>query len=143
IPHNWLKEHVYYKEVLTDYRAKCPKLHELKKGMCRKNNRVQSELFHEAIPVIEKWKYLEKEWSLSDQILLAHQLSRKLALQICLKLHCTKYSEIPILLIYRSKDGCKQNCLIPIPGSSEKKELVKNDIIHLLLNTLPDKFLQG
>ncbi|CAG8497112.1 15972_t:CDS:2 [Cetraspora pellucida] len=55
MPHNWLKEHAdYYEEVLTDYRAKCPKLCELKKGMHRKNNRVQSELFCEAIPVIEK-----------------------------------------------------------------------------------------
>ncbi|CAB5296467.1 unnamed protein product [Rhizophagus irregularis] len=40
------------------------------------------------------------------------------------------------------RDGCKQNCLVQIPGSSEKKELVKNDIIHLPLNTLPDKFLK-
>ncbi|CAG8765447.1 16365_t:CDS:10, partial [Gigaspora margarita] len=130
-------------EVLTDYRAKCPKLCELKKGMHHKNNRVQSELFRGAIPVIEKWKYLEKEWSSSDRILSAHRLFRRLASQICLKLHCTKYSEIPIPLIYRPKDGCKQNCLVPIPGSSEKKELVKNDIIHLPLNTLPNKFLQG
>ncbi|CAG8662353.1 8747_t:CDS:1, partial [Paraglomus occultum] len=43
MPHNWLKEHAdYYEEVLTDYRAKCPKLRELKKGMRRKNNRIQS-----------------------------------------------------------------------------------------------------
>ncbi|CAG8838193.1 2708_t:CDS:2, partial [Racocetra persica] len=75
MPHNWLKEHAdYYEEVLTDYQAKCPKLRKLKKGMHRKNNRVQSELFHEAIPVIEKWKYLEKEWSPSDRILSAHRL---------------------------------------------------------------------
>ncbi|GBB86244.1 hypothetical protein RclHR1_12680010 [Rhizophagus clarus] len=40
------------------------------------------------------------------------------------------------------KDGRKQNCLVLIPGSSEKKELVKNDIIHLPLNTLPNKFLK-
>ncbi|CAG8838251.1 22586_t:CDS:2, partial [Gigaspora margarita] len=112
-------------------------------GMRRKNNRMQSELFCGAIPVIEKWKYLEKEWSPSDRILSAHRLSRRLASQIYLKLHCTKYSEIPIPLIYRPKDGCKQNCLVPIPGSSEKKELVKNDIVHLPLNILPNKFLQG
>ncbi|CAG8705200.1 14248_t:CDS:2, partial [Racocetra fulgida] len=144
MPHNWLREHAdYYEEVLTDYQAKCPKLRELKKEMCRKNNWVQSELFCGAIPVIEKWKYLEKKWSPSDQILSALRLSRRLASQICLKLHCTKYSEIPILLIYRPKDGRKQNCLVPIPGSSEKRELVKNDIIHLPLNTLSDKFLQG
>ncbi|CAG8803532.1 8441_t:CDS:2, partial [Racocetra persica] len=55
-----------YQEVLTDYRAKCSKLYELKKGMRHKNNRVQSELFRRAIPVIEKWKYLEKKWSPSD-----------------------------------------------------------------------------
>ncbi|CAG8820370.1 13847_t:CDS:1, partial [Racocetra fulgida] len=144
MPHNWLKEHAdYYEEVLTDYQAKCPKLHELKKGMRRKNNWVQSELFRGAIPVIKKWKYLEKKWSPSDQILSAHRLSRRLASQICLKLHYTKYSEIPIPLIYRPKDGRKQNCLVPIPGSSEKRELVKNNIIHLPLNTLSDKFLQG
>ncbi|CAG8534598.1 9332_t:CDS:2 [Dentiscutata heterogama] len=41
------------------------------------------------------------------------------------------------------KDEHKQNCLVLIPGLSEKKKLVKNDIIHLLLNTLSDKFLQG
>ena len=49
---------------------------------------------------------------------------------------------MPIPLIYRLRDGYKQNCLVPIPGSSEKRELVKNDIIHLPLNTLPDKFLK-
>ncbi|CAG8749795.1 10324_t:CDS:1, partial [Dentiscutata heterogama] len=44
--HNWLKEHTdYYEEVLTDYHAKCPKLYELKKAICRKNNRIQSKLF--------------------------------------------------------------------------------------------------
>ncbi|KAF0413852.1 hypothetical protein F8M41_007715 [Gigaspora margarita] len=47
-----------------------------RKGMRRKNNRVQSELFRRAIPVIEKWKYLEKEWSPSDRILSAHRLSK-------------------------------------------------------------------
>src|SRR5271154_2118088 len=32
MPHGWLKEHAnYYEEVLTDYRAKCPELRELKK----------------------------------------------------------------------------------------------------------------
>ncbi|CAG8573144.1 12136_t:CDS:2 [Cetraspora pellucida] len=56
---NYLLEHKcqhadYYEEVLTDYQAKCPKLCEFKKGMRRKNNRVQLELFREAIPVIEK-----------------------------------------------------------------------------------------
>ncbi|CAG8638331.1 7059_t:CDS:1, partial [Dentiscutata heterogama] len=90
-----------------------------------------------------KWKYLKKEWSPSDRILSAFRLSQRLASQICLKLYCTKYTKIPILLIYRPKDECKQNCLVLIPSLSEKRELVKNDIIHLLLNTLPDKFLQG
>ena len=47
-----------------------------------------------------------------------------------------------ILLIYRPRDGRKQNCLVLISDSSEKKELVKNDIIYLLLNTLSDKFLK-
>jgi len=47
-----------------------------------------------------------------------------------------------IPLIYRSRDECKQNCLVLIPGSSEKRELVKNDIIYLSLNMLPDKFLK-
>ncbi|CAG8773607.1 2910_t:CDS:2, partial [Racocetra persica] len=95
MPHNWLKERTnYYKEVSTDYRAKCPKLRELKKSMCRKNNRIQSKLFREILPTIEKWEH-----------------------------------------------GHKQNCLVEIPGSFDKQELVKNDIVHLLLNTLPKKFL--
>ncbi|RHZ84984.1 hypothetical protein Glove_74g91 [Diversispora epigaea] len=60
--HNWLKKNInYYEEVKTDYRGKCPKLHELKKAMCRKNNRIQSDLFCGALPIIEKWKYLEAE----------------------------------------------------------------------------------
>ncbi|CAG8710488.1 13884_t:CDS:10, partial [Racocetra persica] len=87
-------------KVLTDYWAKCSKLYELKKEMHRKNNQ-----------------------SSSDRILSAYRLFRRLASQICLKLHCTKYPEIPIPLIYRPKDGCKQNCLVLIPGSSEKREL--------------------
>ncbi|CAG8823345.1 15098_t:CDS:1, partial [Gigaspora rosea] len=40
------------------------------------------------------------------------------------------------------RDGRKQNCLVQIPSSSEKEELVKNDIEYLLLNTLSDKFLK-
>ena len=47
-----------------------------------------------------------------------------------------------IPLIYRPRDGCKQNCLVLIPGSSEKRELVKNDIIYLSLDALPDEFLK-
>ncbi|RHZ44471.1 hypothetical protein Glove_724g33 [Diversispora epigaea] len=143
MPHNWLKKNAnYYEEVITDYRAKCPKLHELKKRMRRKNNRVQSELFRGAIPVIEKWNYFEAEWTPSDRILSAHRLSRKLASQICLKLHYIKYPNIPIPLIYRPRDGRKQNCLIQIPGSSDKRELVKNDIVYLSLNSLSKKFIE-
>jgi len=64
IPHSWLKEHAdYYEEVLTDYRAKCPKSRELKKAMRRKNNRIQSKLFRGILPTIEKWERLEKEWN--------------------------------------------------------------------------------
>ncbi|CAI2191865.1 18196_t:CDS:2 [Funneliformis geosporum] len=70
----------------------------------------KSDLFREALPVTEKWEYLEAEWKPSDRIL--------------------------------PRDGRKQNCLVQIPGSSEKKELVKNNIIHLPLNTLPNKFLK-
>ncbi|CAG8837293.1 11242_t:CDS:1, partial [Racocetra persica] len=40
------------------------------------------------------------------------------------------------------RDGCKQNCLVQISGLSEKKELVKNNIEYLPLNTLSDKFLK-
>jgi hypothetical protein len=49
---------------------------------------------------------------------------------------------VPISLLYRPRDGHKQNCLVSLPGSSEKKELVKNDIVYLPLNMLPDKFLK-
>ncbi|CAG8711089.1 20537_t:CDS:2 [Gigaspora margarita] len=39
MPHSWLKKQAnYYEEVLTNYRAKCSKLCELKKGMHCKNN---------------------------------------------------------------------------------------------------------
>ncbi|CAG8847367.1 17024_t:CDS:2, partial [Racocetra persica] len=90
MPHNWLKEHAdYYKEVLTDYRAKCPKL--------------------------QKWKYLEKKWTPSDRILSAHCLSRRIASQKCRELHRIKYPNLPVPLIYRPRDGCKQNCLVSIP----------------------------
>jgi hypothetical protein len=55
MPHNWLKEHAdYYEEVLTDYRAKCPELRELKKAIHRKNNQIQSKLFQGIFPTIEK-----------------------------------------------------------------------------------------
>ncbi len=75
MPHDWLKERAdYYEEVLTDYRAKCLKLQELKKKMRQQNNRVQSDLFRKALLVTEKWKYLEAEWKLSDRILSAHLL---------------------------------------------------------------------
>ncbi|PKK67854.1 hypothetical protein RhiirC2_782990 [Rhizophagus irregularis] len=104
--------------------------------------RVQSDLFHEALPVTEKWKYLEGEWKPSDCILSVHLLFQRIAFQKCLELHQAKYSNVPIPLIYRLRDGHKQNCLVQISSSSEKKELVKNDIIHLPLNTLSDKFLQ-
>ncbi|CAG8633283.1 3172_t:CDS:2, partial [Paraglomus occultum] len=130
MPHNCLKECTnYYEKVLTDYRAKCPKLRELKKGMCRKNNRIQSKLFREILLTIEKWECLKKEWTPSDHILSAHHLSRRIASQKCLELH---YQEMDI----------NKNCLVSIPGSSEKQELVKNNIVHLPLNTLPEKFIK-
>ncbi|CAG8628298.1 23351_t:CDS:2, partial [Racocetra persica] len=92
------------------------------------NNRVQSDLFHEALLNTEKWEYLEAKWKPLDRILSAHILSQRIASQKCLKIHQVKYPEIPIPLIYRPKDECKQNCLVQILGLSEKKELVKNDI---------------
>ncbi|CAG8675940.1 979_t:CDS:10 [Cetraspora pellucida] len=114
MPHNWLKEHAdYYEEVLTDYHAKCPNYMNSKK-LC----------------------------TLSDHILSAHRLSRRIASQKCLELHHIKYSDLPIPLIYRPRDGRKQNCLVPIPSSSEKQELVKNDIVYLSLNMLPEKFIK-
>ena len=79
---------------------------------------------------------------LSDRILSAHLLSRRIASQKCLELHQAKYLNVPIPLIYKPKDRRKQNCLVLIPGSSEKRELVKNDIIYLSLDTLPDEFLK-
>ncbi|CAG8728557.1 1799_t:CDS:2, partial [Dentiscutata heterogama] len=78
----------------------------------------------------------------SDRILSAHILFQRIASQKCLKIHQVKYPEIPIPLIYRPKNGYKQNCLVQIPSSFEKKELVKNDIVYLPLNTLLDKFLK-
>ncbi|CAG8628717.1 23401_t:CDS:10 [Gigaspora margarita] len=117
MPHDWLKERADYYE--------------------------ESDLFREALLVAKKCEYLESEWKLSDRILSAHILSRRIAFQKCLELHRKKYPNVLIPLIYRPRDGRKQNCFVQIPGSSEKKELVKNDIIHLPLNTLPDKFLQG
>ncbi|CAG8538742.1 16541_t:CDS:2 [Gigaspora rosea] len=71
-----------------------------------------------------------------------HAKCSKIATQKCLELHRIKYPDPLVPLIYRPKDGHKQNCLIPIPGSSEKQELVKNDIIYLPLNTLPEKFIK-
>ncbi|CAG8718258.1 20491_t:CDS:10, partial [Cetraspora pellucida] len=91
MPHNWLKECAnYYEEVLTDYRAKCPKLRELKK---------------------EKWKRLEKEWTLSDHILSAHHLSQRIVSQNCLELYCIKYSDLSVPLIYRPRDECNKTAL--------------------------------
>ncbi|RHZ75705.1 hypothetical protein Glove_212g85 [Diversispora epigaea] len=84
MPHEWLKKHAdYYEEVLTDYQAKYPILHKLKKIM----------------------------------------------------------RHTPIPLIYRPRDGRKQNCLVPIPGLSEKQELVKNNIVYLSLNILFETFI--
>ncbi|CAG8820385.1 322_t:CDS:1, partial [Racocetra fulgida] len=76
------------------------------------------------------------------RILSAHRLSRRIASQKCLELHRIKYPDLPVPLIYRPRDGRKQNCLVPIPGSSEKQELVKNDIVYLPLNMLPEKFIK-
>ena len=104
---------------------------------------MQSNLFCRALPVTQLWQYLEAEWKPSDRILSAHRLSQSIASQKCLELHQAKYPNIPIPLIYRPRDGRKQNCLVQIPGSSEKRELVKNDIIYLPLKALSDKFLQS
>src|SRR5271170_4022880 len=141
--YGWLKEHAnYYEEVLTDYQAKCPELRELKKRMQRLTNRIQSELFREALLATELWEHLEAEWNPSDRILSVHRLSRRVASQNCLELHRAKCPNVPIPLLYRPRDGRKQNCLVSLPGSSEKKELVKNEIVYLPLNMLPDKFLK-
>ncbi|CAG8605323.1 5946_t:CDS:2, partial [Acaulospora morrowiae] len=132
MPHNWLKEHAdYYEEVLTDYRAKCPKLRKLKKAMRRKNNRIQSKLFREILPTIEKWECLEKEWTPSDRILSAHRLSRRIASQKCFELHHIKYPDTPVPLIYRLRDGRKQNCLIQIPVWVIDEHLAWDNLIYL------------
>ncbi|RIB05443.1 hypothetical protein C2G38_2219629 [Gigaspora rosea] len=73
---------------------------------------------------------------------MLHNWLKEIATQKCLELHRIKYPDPLVPLIYRPKDGHKQNCLIPIPGSSEKQELVKNDIVYLPLNTLPEKFIK-
>ncbi|CAG8846723.1 3851_t:CDS:2, partial [Racocetra persica] len=78
--------------------------------------------------VLTDYQRLEKEWTPSDRILSAHRLSQRIASQKYLELHRIKYPDQPVPLIYRPRDGHKQNCLISIPGSSEKQELVKNDI---------------
>ncbi|CAG8464751.1 13328_t:CDS:10, partial [Cetraspora pellucida] len=63
MPYNWLKEYVnYYKEVLTNYRAKCPKLCKLKKAICQQNNRIQSKLFRELLSTIEKYEFSYVEY---------------------------------------------------------------------------------
>ncbi|RHZ52873.1 hypothetical protein Glove_456g40 [Diversispora epigaea] len=129
MPHKWLKKHAdYYEEVITDYQAKCPILYKLKKIM-------------RILSTIEKWEYLEKKWTPSDRILSAHRLSRRIVSQKCLELHRTKYPNTPIPLIYRSRDGRKQNCLVLILGLSEKQELVKNNIVYLSLNILSETFI--
>ncbi|CAG8444700.1 11616_t:CDS:10 [Ambispora gerdemannii] len=56
------------------------------------------------------------------------ELKRRIASQKCRELHRIKYSDAQLLLIYKQRDGRKQNCLVPIPDSSEKQELVKTDI---------------
>ncbi|CAG8838011.1 16856_t:CDS:2, partial [Racocetra persica] len=78
----------------------------------------------------------------SDRILSAHRLSRRIASQKYLELHHIKYPDLPVPLIYRPRDRRKQNCFVSISGLSEKQELVKNDIVHLPLNTLSKKFIK-
>ena len=68
---------------------------------------MQSDLFREALPVTEKWEYLEAEWKPSDRILSAHLLFRRIAFQKCLELHQAKYLNVPIPLIYRPRDERK------------------------------------
>ncbi|CAG8543567.1 3862_t:CDS:2 [Ambispora leptoticha] len=85
---------------------------------------------------------LKREWTPSDHILSVHCLSRRIASQKYLELRHIKYPDLSVPLIYRPRDGCKQNYLISIPGSSEKQELVKNNIVYLPLNTLPEKFIK-
>ncbi|CAG8831916.1 26305_t:CDS:2, partial [Racocetra persica] len=63
-------------------------------------------------------EHLKKEWTSLDCILSAYRLSRRIASQKCLELYHIKYPDLP------------------------KQELVKNDIVHLPLNTLPEKFIK-
>ncbi len=103
---------------------------------------MQSDLFCKTFLITEKWEYLEVKWKLSDRILSAHLLFQRIVFQKYLEFHRKKYFNVLILLIYRPRDGRKQNCLVSISDLSEKKKLVKNNIIHLFLNTLSDKFLK-
>jgi len=47
-----------------------------------------------------------------------------------------------ILLIYKPRNRYKQNYFVSISSLSKKRKLIKNDIIHLFLNTFPNKFLK-
>ncbi|CAG8796902.1 24691_t:CDS:2, partial [Racocetra persica] len=92
--------------------------------------------YHAKCPKLREFK------KAMHRILSAHHLSRRIASQKYLELHHIKYSDLPVSLIYRPRDRRNQNCLVSIPGSSEKQELVKNDIVHLPLNMLPEKFIK-
>ncbi|CAG8502136.1 12372_t:CDS:10 [Cetraspora pellucida] len=53
-----------------------------------------------------------------------------------------KYSKLREFKKAMPRNRYKQNCLVQIPGPSEKKKLVKNNIVYLFLNTLLAKFLK-
>ncbi|CAG8719703.1 1897_t:CDS:2, partial [Dentiscutata heterogama] len=75
--------------------------------------------------------WLKEQADYYEEVLTDYQAKYSRLQELKKKMRCQNNRVQP-------KDGCKQNCLVQIPGSSKKKELVKNDIIYLPLNTLPD-----
>ncbi|CAG8824420.1 15307_t:CDS:2, partial [Gigaspora margarita] len=127
MPHDWLKKRAdYYEEVLTDYWAKCSRLQELKKKIQCQNNRVQSDLFCEALLVAKKWKYLETEWKLSD---LKKLVKKELDILEDLIKELSTEPKLQVPLIRKENAISFNNLYNNITNSEMQNEITNRDVV--------------
>jgi ATP-dependent exoDNAse (exonuclease V) alpha subunit len=135
-PHEWLKRSVdYYEEITDDHRALDSTLREFKNLIRLQPNKIQCEVMRNIISETSLNDFWDT-WRPNDLIVASRKIVRDTLQQKLYILHKEKFAELPVPLCYRPADTRRQNILVDIPGQTEKRNLVLNDIVLVDVNVV-------
>ena len=135
-PHEWLKRSVdYYEEITDDHRALDSTLREFKNLIRLQPNKIQCEVMRNIISETSLNDFWDM-WRPNDLIVASRKIVRDTLQQKLYILHKEKFAELPVPLCYRPADTRRQNILVDIPGQTEKRNLVLNDIVLVDVNVV-------